>query len=66
MELSDIQENYYVPSKKCLLLSHATLAPAIAFNGWGGGCSGTGACTVTLNSAMSVTASFNKGGRNET
>ena len=34
------------------------------FNGWsGGGCSGTGKCTVTLNSAMSVTASFSKGGK---
>jgi hypothetical protein len=34
------------------------------FDGWsGGGCSGTGTCTVTLNTAMSVTASFSKGGR---
>jgi len=32
------------------------------FNGWsGGGCSGTGKCTVTLNAAMSVTASFSQG-----
>jgi hypothetical protein len=34
------------------------------FDGWsGGGCSGTGTCTVTLNTAMSVTAGFSKGGR---
>jgi len=34
------------------------------FKGWsGGGCGGTGTCTVTLNAAMSVTASFGKGGK---
>jgi Divergent InlB B-repeat domain len=34
------------------------------FNGWsGGGCSGTGTCTVTLNTALSVTANFSKGGK---
>ncbi len=34
------------------------------FDGWsGGGCSGTGTCTVTLDNTMSVNASFNKGGR---
>ena len=34
------------------------------FVGWsGGGCSGTGTCTVTPNAAMSVTASFSKGGK---
>ena len=34
------------------------------FKGWsGGGCSGTGTCTITLNTAMSVTATFSKGGK---
>jgi hypothetical protein len=28
------------------------------FTGWGGACSGTGTCTVTLNSDVSVTANF--------
>jgi hypothetical protein len=33
-----------------------------AFTGWsGGGCSGTGACTVTLNGATKVTATFARG-----
>jgi hypothetical protein len=33
------------------------------FGGWsGGGCSGTGSCTVTLSSAQSVTATFNPPG----
>ena len=29
-----------------------------AFTGWGGACSGTGTCTVTMNAAKTVTASF--------
>jgi hypothetical protein len=34
------------------------------FKGWsGGGCSGTGTCTVTLTAAISVTASFGQGGK---
>ena len=34
------------------------------FKGWsGGGCSGTDTCTVTLNTAASVMASFSKGGK---
>jgi hypothetical protein len=37
----------------------ATHAPASVFAGWsGGGCSGTGACEVTLTAATTVTASF--------
>jgi hypothetical protein len=28
------------------------------FNGWGGACSGTGACVVTMDSAKNVTATF--------
>ena len=34
------------------------------FGGWsGGGCSGTGTCTVTMSSAQSVTATFNSSGK---
>jgi hypothetical protein len=39
-----------------------TLSPApslgSAFSGWGGACSGTGACVVTMDAAKSVSASF--------
>ncbi|MHB1861345.1 MAG: InlB B-repeat-containing protein [Gemmatimonadaceae bacterium] len=36
----------------------ATAASGSVFSGWGGACSGTGACTVTMNSAQTVTAGF--------
>src|SRR5712691_5077706 len=37
----------------------ATPATGSTFSGWsGGGCSGTGACTVTLSAATTVTATF--------
>ena len=40
-----------------------TLTPAAAsgstFAGWGGACTGTGACTVLMTAARSVTATFN-------
>src|SRR6185437_7476867 len=36
----------------------ATPASGSAFTGWGGACSGTGSCTVTLNSNQSVVANF--------
>jgi len=36
----------------------ATPASGWGFSGWGGACSGTGNCVVTLNAATSVTASF--------
>jgi hypothetical protein len=32
------------------------------FGGWGGACSGTGTCTVTMEAAKSVTATFNAPG----
>jgi hypothetical protein len=37
-----------------------TAAPAAgwSFTGWGGACSGTGGCTVTMNAATSVSATF--------
>ena len=40
--------------------STATPAAGSAFAGWsGGGCSGTGNCTVTISAAQTVTATFN-------
>jgi hypothetical protein len=36
----------------------ATPASGWRFNGWSGACSGTGTCSVTMNSAQSVTATF--------
>jgi hypothetical protein len=36
----------------------ATPASGWKFNGWSGTCSGTGTCSVTMNSAQSVTATF--------
>ena len=36
----------------------ATPASGYVFGGWGGACSGTGACTVTMTSAKSVSATF--------
>jgi len=38
----------------------ATPDPGSIFGGWsGGGCLGTGTCSVTMNAATSVTATFN-------
>ncbi len=34
------------------------VAPNTTFNGWGGACSGMGACSVTLNQDVNVTATF--------
>jgi len=36
----------------------ATPASGWTFSGWGGACSGSGGCTVTMNAAKSVTATF--------
>jgi len=41
----------------------ATPAKNSAFAGWSGACAGTGACTVALTQAKSVTATFKKKGR---
>ena len=38
----------------------ATADPGSTFGGWsGGGCSGTGLCTVTMNADTTITANFN-------
>ncbi|MFK5243277.1 hypothetical protein ACI3PF_21845, partial [Lactococcus lactis] len=36
----------------------ATPASGYVFGGWGGACSGTSTCSVTMTSAQSVTATF--------
>ena len=47
----------YESGKAVTLAASATSGST--FSGWsGGGCSGTGACTVTMNAATSVTATF--------
>jgi subtilisin family serine protease len=44
--------------------STVTLTPVpaaeMAFAGWSGACTGTGACTVTMSQAQAVTATFNR------
>ena len=37
----------------------ATASSGSTFEGWGGACTGTGACTVTIDGSKSVTATFN-------
>ncbi|HEY2988191.1 MAG TPA: hypothetical protein VGL11_10740 [Candidatus Binatia bacterium] len=37
----------------------ATPAAGSTFSGWSGACTGTGTCSVTMNAAKSVTATFN-------
>ena len=40
----------------------ATPSSTTAFSGWSGACTGTGTCTVSMNAARSVTATFVAGG----
>ena len=40
----------------------ATPANGSTFAGWSGGCTGTGGCSVTMDQARSVTATFDQGG----
>jgi hypothetical protein len=39
----------------------ASPATGYSFTGWGGACSGTGGCTVTMNANETVSATFKKG-----
>lgn len=49
-----------VVSPGAVLTLTATPAPGFTFAGWvGGGCSGTGDCVVTVNTDLTVIASFN-------
>ena len=51
--------NVFIPENKLVTLT-ATPASGSVFAGWsGGGCVGAGGCTVTVNAATSVTATFN-------
>ncbi|MDP2829977.1 MAG: hypothetical protein Q8O37_15405 [Sulfuricellaceae bacterium] len=52
----DCSENYVVDTTVTLT---ATPESGYYFAGWGGDCSGTGSCVVTMNVARSVTATFN-------
>jgi len=53
---SDCSESYNQGTSVTLT---ATAASGSIFGGWSGACSGTGTCTVTMNAAKSVTATFN-------
>lgn len=52
---SDCSENY--PQGQSVTLT-ATPDPTSTFTGWGGACTGLDACTLTLDAAQSVTATF--------
>ncbi|MCB1767197.1 MAG: DUF642 domain-containing protein [Candidatus Competibacteraceae bacterium] len=56
---ADCSETYAANTQVTL-----TTTPGVGphyFSGWSGACSGTGACTVTMNAAKSVTATFATG-----
>jgi len=48
---------YFPPGTSVQLT--ATPGPGSVFGSWSGACSGTGACTLTMNADQSVTATFN-------
>jgi uncharacterized repeat protein (TIGR02543 family) len=52
---SDCSENYDHGTTVTLIASAST---GSTFTGWSGGCSGTGACVVTMDATQSVTATF--------
>lgn len=45
-------------SSVTLIPTGAGVAPLSLFDSWGGDCTGSGACTLTMNAAKTVTASF--------
>jgi hypothetical protein len=45
-------------AKNTVVTLTPTASPGSTFTGWSGDCSGTGACTVTMDQARSVTATF--------
>ena len=51
--------NSFYPINSSVTLS-ATATPGYVFSGWSGSCFGTGACTVSMSSDKSVTATFIK------
>jgi hypothetical protein len=48
----------FPPNTEVTLTATPTF-PFNAFGGWGGACSGTGACTITMSEARTVFAIFN-------
>jgi hypothetical protein len=54
---SDCAEGYLANTVVTL---RATAATGASFAGWGGPCSGTGTCTVTMSQWRTVTATFNR------
>ncbi|MGA9566142.1 MAG: protease pro-enzyme activation domain-containing protein [Candidatus Korobacteraceae bacterium] len=48
----------YDPANNTVVTLTATPNTGWAFNGWGGVCSGVGACVVTMTQSQAVTASF--------
>jgi hypothetical protein len=52
---SDCSEAYASGTNVALT---ATASSGSTFTGWGGGCSGSGSCTVAMSAAQSVTATF--------
>jgi RHS repeat-associated protein len=52
---ADCTESYVTDAVVTLI---ATATAGSSFTGWGGACSGTGTCTVTMSGARTVTAGF--------
>jgi hypothetical protein len=51
----------FTPGSRVSLVATPAAAAGVAFSGWaGGGCSGTGTCSVLLSSSSTVTAGFAK------
>lgn len=57
---STCSASYAVGSPASQVTLTATPAAGSSFAGWSGGCSGSGACQVTLDAAKSVTATFQR------
>lgn len=56
---SDCDESSVELPPGTMITLTATSDPGTVFSGWGGDCSGTGQCVLSMNADMLVTASFN-------